>query len=195
MWPDIIDNFLTTSVTATVIFVFGYLLAYGVGYLVLRHDRASMEGRLDRLVTLNKGCSLRMDQRRRELTTVEQAHALKKRELFLLKRRLSEIIAGEGKLIRSIGEDECRNARQPARKFVANITNEPMIRADPEARTLRAVAPDWAQPQEVIVWATEQALARQLAERIYPVSLGFVIHSVRPADGPAEAGPKLLESA
>lgn len=195
MWPEILQSVLTATLTATVIFVVGYSLAYWAGQIILRQDRASIEGRLDRLVSLNKGCAQRMDQRRRELSTVEEGHAEKKRELYLLKRRLADIIAGEARLIRSIGEDECRNPRQQARKFIAHISNEPMMRAEPDARDQRPIAPDWAHAQDVIVWATDQALARQLAERTYPISLGFLIHSVRATEAAADPEPALRASA
>jgi hypothetical protein len=178
VWGYAIEGGLTFLVTAGIAYLVGYMFVYATEHAVLRHDSERIETRFKQMQKLRQG----MDARRRDLKPriAELALTLKSgsRHQYLAMKKQLDLEDHHGMLVRTVGEEECRNPNKPSRKFIARIVNERVSRAVKSGEEHPSLSPDWARAQVVEVWAQSLVEARALGEKAYPTSLGFVIHNL-----------------
>lgn len=174
-WGYAIEGGLTFLVTAGVAYIIGYMFVYASEHAVLRHDAERLEERFKKLQRLRQG----MDKRRRDLKPriAELALTLKSgsRHQYLAMKKQLDLEDHHGMLVRTLGEEDCRNPAKPARKFVARIVNDRVAAAVRSGEQHPSLSGDWARAQVVEVFAQSLAEARALAEKGYPTTLGFAV--------------------
>ena len=181
-WGYAIEGGLTFLVTAGVAYLIGYMFVYASEHAVLRHDSERLEERFRILQRLRMG----MDKRRNELKPriAELALTLKSgsRHQYLAMKKQLDLEDHHGMLVRTLGEEECRNPAKPARKFVARVVNERVAGAIRSGEQHPSLSADWARAQVVEIYAPSLVEAQALADKGYPSTLGFSISSlVEPA--------------
>lgn len=181
-WGYAIEGGLTFLVTAGVAYLIGYMFVYASEHAVLRHHAERLDERFRKLQRLRQG----MDARRRELKPriAELAMTLKSgsRHQYLAMKKQLDLEDHHGMLVRTLGEEDCRNPSKPARKFVARVVNERVAAAIRSGEQHPTLSADWARAQVVEVFAQSLAEARALAEKGYPTTLGFAVANlVEPA--------------
>ena len=181
-WGYAIEGGLTFLVTAGVAYLIGYMFVYASEHAVLRNDAERLEERFRKLQRLR----MAMDKRRNELKPqiADLAVTLKSgsRHQYLAMKKQLDLEDHHGMLVRTLGEEECRNPAKPARKFVARVVNERVAAAIRSGEQHPALSPDWARAQVVEIYAPSLAEAQALADKGYPSTLGFSVASlVEPA--------------
>jgi hypothetical protein len=178
VWGYAIEGGLTFLVTAGVAYLIGYMFVYATEHALNRRDSERLDERFRILQRLRQG----MDTRRRDLKprVAELALTLKSgsRHQYLAMKKQLDLEDHHGMLVRTVGEEECRNPNKPPRKFLARIVNERVARSLQSGEQHPSLSPDWARAQLVEVYAQSLAEGRQLAEKSYPTSLGFVIMNI-----------------
>jgi hypothetical protein len=177
-WGYAIEGGLTFLVTGGVAYLIGYMFVYASEHAVLRHDAERLDERFKKLQRLRQG----MDARRRDLKPriAELAMTLKSgsRHQYLAMKKQLDLEDHHGMLVRTLGEEDCRNANKPARKFVARVVNERVAAALRSGEQHPTLSGDWARAQVVEVFAQSLVEARALAEKGYPTTLGFAVANI-----------------
>lgn len=175
------ESLLSETATAVGIFSGIAVLAWSLCRLVeqalTRRNGLTAAASERMLLRLNHSLEQRLRKQVADLAAAEEALRGRKREHFLLKGRISDARRESTAFTRSLGEEECRNPRNPPKRFTAVVINEVMQRADSSQREHIALSPDWVRPQRIEIWASDAAMARHLLEKSCPPTLGFVIQT------------------
>lgn len=191
-----LQNLVEAGVVFLAVAGVAYLTGLAVAHLLEQAAARSLgvDGLDDRLRKV-AGLSHRFEQRRAallpRLAQLDAQLKSARRRHYMVTRRVADMQVSRSKLMRVLGEEDAfQRPERPARRFLAQVVNRHVQRAQSERKEHPTLSPSWARSQQVLVWTYSIAEAKVMIERAFPPAMGFFIIEISEsgdADGAASA--------
>lgn len=185
MLEQLVEAGVIFSCIAGLSYMAGQAVAHVAEQRIVKHLRSSSaEERMQCLLLLSSRLKARRDAMLPRLVRLDAEVKSVRRRHYMVQKRLSDLAVSRSALVRVMGEEEAfQRAERPSRRFVAQVINRHVQRAQLEQKEHPFLARSWARSQQVNVWAPTIGDAKYLVERAFPPATGFfVVEVAEPGD-------------
>lgn len=193
---------LTEAVIAFfVISGIAYLLGSGIASAAEnairnRQQGVGLDGRMQKLNILAQRLQARKDKMLPMLVKLDAEVKSARRRHYMVNKKIMDLKVARSQLMRALGEEDAfLRAERPARKFVAQIVNRHVQRAQMDQKEHPFLSRAWSRTQQAVIWAPTIGDAKILAEKAFPPATGFFIAEISEPNSGGEEDLTALESA
>lgn len=161
-----------------------------------RQADVGLDGRLQKLGILGQRLQSRKDKMLPRLAKLDAELKSARRRHYMVNKKILDLKIARSQLMRVLGEEDAfLRTERPARKFIANIVNRHVQRAQMEQKEHPFLSRAWSRTQQATIWAPTIGDAKLMVEKSFPPATGFFIASIAEPQGDGEEDLTALESA
>ena len=179
-----IEKITEAAIAFFVISGLAYLLGAAVAAMAenamrKRQEGVGLEGRLQKLMILAQRFEQRREKMLPRLVKLDAELKSARRRHYMVNKRVMDLTVARSQLMRALGEEDgFLRAERPARKFIAQVVNRHVQRAQMEQKEHPFLSRAWSRTQQAVIWAPTIGDAKILAEKSYPPATGFFIAEI-----------------
>lgn len=196
-----LEKLVEAAIVLVVIAGIAYLLGAGISQSIenglrKRQEAAGLEGRMQRMATLLHKFQARKEKMLPRLVKLDAQVKSARRRQYMVNKKVMDLKVARSQLMRVLGEEDgFLRTERPARKFIANIINRHVQRAQMEQKEHPFLSRAWARTQQVVIWAPTIGDAKALAERAFAPATGFFITEISEPGSDGDEDVTALEAA
>ncbi|MGQ3048385.1 MAG: hypothetical protein ACT6Q8_04360 [Niveispirillum sp.] len=161
-----------------------------------RQADVGLDGRLQKLGILGQRLQSRKDKMLPRLAKLDAELKSARRRHYMVNKKILDLKMARSQLMRVLGEEDAfLRMERPARKFIANIVNRHVQRAQMDQKEHPFLSRAWSRTQQATIWAPTIGDAKLMVEKSFPPATGFFIASIAEPQGDGEEDLTALESA
>ncbi|OYQ32647.1 hypothetical protein CHU95_17905 [Niveispirillum lacus] len=179
-----IEKLTEAAIAFFVISGLAYLIGAGIAAAAentvrKRQEGAGLDGRLQRLMILAQRLEQRKEKMLPNLVKLDAEVKSARRRQYMVNKKLLDLKTARSQLMRVLGEEDgFLRAERPARKFIAQVVNRHVQRAQMEQKEHPFLSRAWSRTQQAVIWAPTVGDAKILAEKSFPPATGFFIAEI-----------------
>lgn len=179
-----IEKITEAAIAFFVISGLAYLLGAGIAAAAenavrKRQEGVGLDGRLQKLVLLSQRLQQRKDKMLPQLVKLDAQVKSARRRQYMVNKKIMDLKIARSQLMRALGEEDAfLRTERPARKFIANVVNRHVQRAQMEQKEHPFLSRAWSRTQQAVIWAPTAGDAKLMAEKSFPPATGFFIAEI-----------------
>lgn len=179
-----IEKITEAAIAFFVISGLAYLLGAGIAAAAesavrRRQEGVGLDGRLQKLMILGQRLDQRKEKMLPRLVKLDAEVKSARRRQYMVNKKILDLKTARSQLMRVLGEEDgFLRAERPARKFIAQVVNRHVQRAQMDQKEHPFLSRAWSRTQQAVIWAPTVGDAKLLAEKSYPPATGFFIAEI-----------------
>lgn len=179
-----LEKLVEAAIAFLVIAGISYLLGTGIVHSAEDAVRKRQQGfgldeRMQKLSLLAQRLQARREKMLPRLVKLDAEVKSARRRHYMVNKKIMDLKIIRSQLMRVLGEEDAfLRTERPARKFIAQVVNRHVQRAQMDQKEHPFLSRAWARTQQAVIWAPTIGDAKILAEKSFPPATGFFIAEI-----------------